>query len=405
MSTEHLLTQTEKPPLIFALLLAMTMALGPLALDTYLPAFPQMAESLQVNVHEISLSISIYVFVLAFGQLVAGPLADKWGRSRVMLTGLAIFSGASLMLSLASSLDQLLMLRAAQAFGSGWAVVCVPALVRDRMSGQVAAKFFSTIGLIMIVAPAIAPAIGSFLLVNWNWSSIFLFLGGYALLVAVLLKLIIFNSRYRKPVVAQEISVVGRYAEVLKTKPALPLMLVGALSFSVMLLFITHASFIYQEHFGVGPSEFSMLFAANILFMVGMNLLNRRLLDNHKSVKILRWCLTLQFSGIVYLLVVSLNNPSLWLFLPGIVVTVGSMGAIIPNIQACFMEYFHHNGGTAAALFGATQFSLAGLISALSSFLPESLVAVVMAQGACSILSLTLILLRTKREKATNAAV
>ncbi len=374
-----------------AVLLAMTMALAPLALDTYLPAFPAMAESLGVSVHEISLSISVYVFVLAFGQLVAGPLSDRWGRGPVMLSGLAIFGLASYLISRTSSLEGLLALRVVQAFGGGWAAVCVPALVRDRLSGMEAARFFSLIGLIMILAPAVAPSVGSLILSRFSWPAIFLMLTGYAFVLILLLRWVLFSGRRSPRAVIHTLSVGQRYRAVFATRPALRFMLLQTFSFALMLLFITHSSFIYQGHYGASPAKFALLFGANIVLMIIANLTNRRLLRRHLPEHILRWSVTLQAVGIVLLLAVSIFLPVLGLFLPAMMITIGAMGAITPNTQACFMEYFANNGGTAAALLGATQFSVAGLISAASSLLPETVLAIVMAQAACSLLCLVLV--------------
>lgn len=378
-----------------AALLAMVTALSPLAIDTYLPAFPAIADSFFVSVHQVSLSISVYVFVLALGNLSGGPLSDHFGRDRIMLTGLALFGIASLLISFAPDLETFIALRALQAFGGGWAVVCVPALVRDRLSGQEAARFFSLIGLLMVAAPALAPSIGS-LFLNWSgWISIFIFLGCYALLMLLLLKGIVFAG-YQRPVHHEQVSILQRYKAVINTRPAMRFILTGAFAFSVMMLFITHASFIYQQHFGVSPGNFALLFGANVVLMLIMNLTNRRLLKRLLPVTILRSALTVQGVGLVMLLCVTLLADSLWLFVPAMILSIGMLGAVSPNIQACYMEYFPQHGGTAAALMGATQFSVAGLISALSALLPESITAVVMAQLACSALCLLLIWTRPK---------
>ncbi|WP_430462827.1 multidrug effflux MFS transporter [Thalassolituus sp. LLYu03] len=383
--------QSHNPPHAgIAALLAMTMALGPLALDTYLPAFPDIAEFLSVSVHQVSLTISVYVFVLALGQLTGGPLSDRYGRKRIMLSGLAVFSLASLLILQASSLQEFLLLRALQAFGGGWAAVCVPALVRDRLSGREAARFFSLIGLLMVAAPALAPSIGSLLLTQFGWLSIFLFIGVYAILVLVMQQQVVFRD-YQRPRHHEPVSVLSRYKAVINTRPAMRFMAIGTMAFSVMMLFITHASFIYQEHFGVGPGTFALLFGANVVLMLCMNLLNRRLLNRFASERILRWALTAQGVGIVLLLLVLGLTAELLPFVLAMVLTIGMLGAVSPNIQACYMEYFREHGGTAAALMGATQFSVAGLISAASALLPESVTAIVLAQGACSLLCLALI--------------
>lgn len=384
------MNHSSAPGFGFILLLAMTVALGPLALDTYLPAFPAMADTLGVDSHMLSLSISIYVFALSLGQLIGGPLSDRLGRGPVLLSGLAVFTLASLAIWQTDNFWLLLPLRALQAFGGGWAAVCVPALVRDRIRGREAAKLFSMIGLIMVAAPAFAPSLGSLLLELGGWPSIFLFLGVYGAALLLALRSTLFRGP-RAPVTAPATSALRRYTAVLATRPALRFIGLQAMAFSVMMLFITHSSFIYQHHFGVGPKLFALLFGANIVVMTAMMLLNRIALNRFSPHRILRLSITLQAAGIAALLLVLWLAPTLWLFVPAMMLTVGAMGAISPNNQASCMEYFEENGGTAAALMGALQFSVAGGISALSSILPETVEAVVAGMAICSAVCLLLV--------------
>lgn len=375
---------------VFVVLMAMTVALGPLALDTYLPAFPAMADFLQVDSHSISLTLSVYIFVLSLGQLVGGPLSDRLGRAPVMLGGLLLFALASFAIWQVGDLPSLIALRAVQAFGGGCAMVCVPALVRDVVHGLAAAKLFSMIGLVMFIAPAIAPSIGSLLLMVSGWDSIFLFLGVYALLLVALSKLSIFRGTLTRPP-ASELSVLRRYALVLSTRPAMRFIALQAMSFSVMMLFITHSSFIYQEYFAVGPETFALLFAANVLMVVVMNLCNRLLLNYIRPQQILRMAVSIQAVGLVALLLIMWLTPSLWLFVPALMLAIGAMGATTPNNQACCMEYFSENSGTAAALMGAMQFSVAGVLSAVSALLPQQVMAIILAMAGCSAVCLVLV--------------
>lgn len=373
-----------------AVALAMTMAIVPLALDTYLPALPIIANSLSISVHDAALTISIYVFVLAFGQLSGGPLSDRFGRRKVMMSGMLIFSSTSILLANASSLPEFLLLRAIQAFGGGWAVVVVPALVRDRLSGNEAAKFFSLIGLLMVLAPAAAPIIGSVIVTFSGWRSIFVFLAFYAILTLVLMRAVIFKHKV-EAIIQDKTSTWRRYSDVMANRSAMGIMLIGSLSFSVLLLFLTHASFIYQHHFNVNPVKFSVLLSANVVLIIIINLCNRRLLNYFPAAQILCWSLTIQGVGLVVLLIISSVHPPLWLFATTMAITLGMQGAISPNIQSTYMDFFHKNSGTAAALKGATQFSVAGLISGISTLLPESLFYIILAQAACAVVYLTLI--------------
>ncbi len=381
-----------------AVVLALTIAIGPFAVDTYLPAFPVLAVDLGVSVHEVSLSIAMYVFMLALGQLVAGPLSDRLGRQVVMLAGMGVFAVASAFIATIDSLAGLLGWRMVQAFGGGAATVCVPALVRDHMSGQSAAKFFSLIGLVMIIAPAIAPTLGTLLLAGFGWPSIFVFTSLYALVVIVLLRRVVFRHiEPRHGAHATKISVWRRYVFVLSTRPALRYIALQSLSFTILMLFVTHASFIYQGHFGASAALFALLFAANVLVMMVLNLANRWLLHRFESVRVLRWAVSLQAGGIVLMGFMLWWAPGLWTLVPGVMVTVGAMGAISPNNQACYMDYFHLHGGTAAALMGAAQFAIGGLIGGASSLLPESVAAVIAMQGGCALVCLALVWTRGAR--------
>lgn len=392
------MTKYAESTTAFALLLAMTVAISPLALDTYLPAFPEMAKALGVDAHSMTLTLSVYVFTLSIAQLIGGPLSDHFGRQPVMLFGLSLFGVASVLIANSDSLNMMIVLRVIQAFGGGWALVCVPALVRDKVSGQEAAKLFSMIGLIMVVAPAGAPSVGSLLLKLGGWPSIFYFLGAYSIALVVVLKMLLFGFGAGGETAERDNkSAFRRYMDVFATRPALRFIFMQAMAFSVALLFITHSSFIYQEHFKVGPQKFALLFGANILVMVLINLGNRFLLNYLTPRQLLRIASTIQITGLIALVIIIVTGPVLSLFVPAMMLTIGSMGAMAPNNQASCMEYFSHNGGTAAALMGAMQFSVAGALSGLSSLLPETVSAIIYAMTACSVIVFILAWMPYKR--------
>ncbi|MGP9628255.1 Bcr/CflA family efflux MFS transporter [Halomonas sp. AOP42-C1-46] len=374
----------SKTPFIVVLSLALTMMLGPFSMDTYLPAFPVIGESLRISQQAVSLSVSVYVFAMAVGQLIGGALSDRFGRQRVLMSGLAIFALSSIVIGMADSLNTLLSGRAVQAIGAGLTLVSVPALVRDRVAGRDAAKLFSMMGFIMVLAPGIAPSVGSAILALGSWHYIFFALAVYAVLLVPLLVRVLFSgkgkvSRTKSP----KMSLLARYKLVLSTKPALPFIAWQAASFSTLMMFITYASFIYQGHFGQSPSSFSVLFAANIVAMLFFNICNRVLLSRMSSMRILQLATGCQAVGIALLVMAAFMEWPMYAFLFAMMLTIGTVGAISPNIQACFLEFFPTSSGTAAALLGAAQFGIAGILSALSAMLPHTLEAVVLAMAAC----------------------
>jgi len=370
-------------PLPLLLALALTMMLAPFALDTYLPAFPAMADVLGVGQQAIAVTVSVFIFALAIGQLVGGVLSDHYGRKTILLGGLLLASCAALLQAMADDLLLLMVGRALQAFGAGWALVSVPALVRDRVAGRQAAKMFSLLGLIMVVAPALAPIVGSALLSFGSWRLIFLFLALYAALLIPLVATTLTSSQATPNIVTAKSHWLASYSAVLSNTRALPYILWQTGSFTVMMLFITHSSFIYQIHFEQTADTFALLFAANIVAMFTFNLLNRLLLSRFSPLAILRLATVCQGAGLVLLLMASVFSWTLSVFLLSMMLTIGALGAITPNIQACFLDHFPTNSGTAAALIGAAQFGIAGLVSALSAQLPLNLPTVVLTMAIC----------------------
>ena len=390
------MTQSQHTPLAVVFALGFTMMLGPFAIDTYLPAFPLMADALGVDIQRVALSISIYMFAFAVGQLIGGALSDKFGRRRVLISGLLLFAGASFLIAQVESLEWLLLGRVLQAIGGGWTGVSIPALVRDRVQGRQAAKLFSMIGLVAIVAPAIAPAIGNMLLQIGGWALIFQFLGVYALCLLPLLGVTVFRSPRRPPPQRGATTIVARYLSVLREHRALPHIGWQAAGFGGLIIFVTWSAFIYQVHYEQSPDAFTLLFACNIVTMFACNLLNRFLLNRRSSLQILRAATQVQAAAAAWLLAVALLDGPLLAFLPGMMLYAGTLGAISPNNQACFLEYFPSSSGSAAALMGTATFGLGGIASALTTLLPQSLLSVTLCMMACALISLSFMSLRGK---------
>ncbi|MDV2080954.1 multidrug effflux MFS transporter [Marinobacter xestospongiae] len=369
-----------------ALLLGMTVALGPLALDAYLPAFPSIADGFGIPHSDVGLTLSAYVATLGLAQLVGGPLSDRYGRRPILLGGLAIFAITGVMVAQAGSLSDMVVWRIAQGIGGAFCAVSVPAIVRDQVGGQDAARLFGMIGLIMFIAPAAAPSLGALMLSFGDWHSIFLVLAGYAVFLVLALQLALFPKLQPRPRATTPVkTLVTNYLLVLKHRTTMRFIGIQVLCFSTMMLFITHSSFIYQEWFGLSNSQFSILFAANIVLMATLNLINRPLLRRFSSVVLLRVQVIMQFAALVALVAVVAMDGPMWLVVACIIGAIGCQGGIVPNNMANALEFFPHLGGTAAALLGASQFTIAGGISALSSvFGGHALLPIVVSMLACS---------------------
>ena len=163
-------------PLYFLPFVSAMVGLGPVAIDTYLPALPSMAAYFQADIVALNLTVSTYLFGFGIGQLIGGPISDQIGRKPVGLVGLALFIIATIAIMYSASALEIQILRGLQAIGGGFATVICNAMVRDAFEPAEAAKRFPMVMLVMLVAPLVAPVLGSFLM-DLGWQAIFVFMG------------------------------------------------------------------------------------------------------------------------------------------------------------------------------------------------------------------------------------
>ena len=352
--------------------LAAVFALTPFTIDSYLPAMPTMAKAIGVDISLMSVTVSLYIFGLAIGQLIGGPLSDKKGRRFAMTAGLVVFAIASILLTTANKIEVLWLWRVLQAIGGGMAVVGVPATIRDTTSGKEAAKLFSLIALIMMIAPSIAPTVGTIIMSLGDWRWIFYMLAIMALLVAILVMCFMPEPTESITLKSESSDIQKKFGllSVFSEKRALGFMVAQAFAYSVMMIFLTNASMMYMEVFGQTPKQFSMLFFANICGLVVVNRANTFLLARFEPEVLLKGFLSLQVLGGIILVTASVIVPdALYVVVVGFVIAISANGAVISNSSACFMKRFGHNAGSASAVLGATQYTIGGTVSALSAFI------------------------------------
>ena len=382
----------------FPVIMAMIMAMSPFAIDSYLPSFPAIAEHFSVGIDSVALTISLYIVGLAMGQLFAGPLADRYHKSHLIIFGLLIFALSSIAIVLSPSFEYVQVARFVQGFGGGFSAVCVPALIRERATGNEAAKLFSLIGLIMVAAPAIAPLFGSVLMLIDGWQCIFYFLVLYAVLVGCIAKVSIKDRpkvKHDKP----RVSVLRSYLGVFKNSKAMRYLLIQGLAFSILMILIANASFIYQDYFGFDRFTFSLIFGANVLAMAIFNRLNRLGLNSMSTNELLKKALLMQLSACAVLLLLIYFEAPVAAIVIAIILMIGGQGAINPNTNAIYISHFDSNAGSASALLGAFQFIIASLMSALSTiFYDGTLWPPILMMFSISIFITVLILLDRKAQ-------
>ncbi|TFH85550.1 Bcr/CflA family efflux MFS transporter [Billgrantia azerbaijanica] len=345
-----------------ALLVAANTALAPFAIDAYLPAMPALAATVGASIHHTELSISAFLIGFALGQLLFGPLSDRLGRKPVLLSGLVAFLLASLAITAVDSLGALLTWRFLQALGGGACVVNSAAIVRDCFSGREAARVMSTMAMILMLAPLVAPAVGSGLLYLADWWLIFVFLAGYAAFLLWLMGTRLPETRAPGQPVASFRQVLANYASVLTHREGMGYVCAVAASFAGLFAFVTASPFLYIEHFGLSPALYPVVFGVNVVVIAGSNRVNIHLLRRRTPQQNLRLGLAVQLVAALGLTaVVAVGLASLVTVVPLVMLFTGMIGLITPNAISSLLEHFSHISATATALLGGIQFSSGAL--------------------------------------------
>ncbi|GAA0786438.1 multidrug effflux MFS transporter [Marinobacterium sediminicola] len=364
MTAKHL----HIPGLI--LMLAGLTALAPLSTDAYLPAIPTIAAELGISIHQVELSVSLFLAGFACGQLTGGPFSDRFGRRKAIFTGLSLFFLGACAAMLANSIETLLAARILQGFGGGVSVVNSAAVIRDRHSGRESARAMSRMASILMTAPLLAPVLGTVLLEVANWRSIFFFLASYALLMLLVLWLKLPETRTPQP--GPMPNPLRSYATILSHRTALGYLLSVAFSYAGMFAFITGSSGSYIHYYGASPSLYTVLFGLNIVTLLACNQINIRLLHRFSSQQLLQMAQRVQLltAGIL-MLVFTLTEAPLWVVVVLIMFYIGVQGFVISNGMAGTSEFFPNMAATAAALVGASGFAAGALAGSLVGLLGD----------------------------------
>jgi len=368
----HLKTlQQAFPPKRLSILLAIVVALTPFAIDMYLPAMPVMAVYFSTSIDQIEISLPLFLIGFALGQIIGGPISDNYGRKLIGIAGFSLFTVASVLILFAPTVESIWILRFVQAFGGGFGAVIAAAIVRDLYDGKDSAKIFTLIGLIMMVAPLIAPAVGALMLENFGWKSIFVVLAMYAVVQVMIIGLMLPETKTLRLMRGhQRAGPKQVYKMIIARRQSLGYLLCQAFVAGGMFAFLTEAAFMYIEYYGVSTGNFPLLFGANILVMMFFNRLNAKLLDHYSSRQLLKLGLTVSLVSIsLLLLLYATGTLSLWSNVLLIMFTLGPLGIIGPNNMVSFLECFSRNSATANAVMGTFQFGLGAIVGLTVSVL------------------------------------
>ena len=351
---------------IVILLLGLLAAFGPLSIDMYLPALPEIARDFGSSLSSIQLSLSSFLVGIALGQIFYGPITDRFGRKKPLYVGLGVYAVASFFCATTKSVDGLIFFRFMQALGSCAGMVISRAIVRDLYRPHESAKIFSLLMLIMGVAPILAPVAGGYLSLALGWRSIFWVLMGISIITMVLIFFFmpethVKDQNYRLS------HAFKNYLEILKDKQFTGYTISLSFIYAGMFAYITGSAFVFIEHYGLTPGEYSVVFGANAFGLIFFSQVNGKLLRKYTPEYLIN--LTLPFTvmaGVLVLFVGVINGP-LWAMCVALFLYILTMGIIAPNAAACALANQKKLSGSASALMGTIQFTVAGLCSSLVS--------------------------------------
>lgn len=353
---------TAKPAGWIIVLLAAIVATTPLAIDMYLPAMPLMAQQMNTHIGMVQQSLSIFLAFFGISMLICGPLADSLGRRPLAIFGLSGFALASIALSLVNTIEWFLFWRAIQALCGAAATVVVPGIVR-HIYQEHTAKGMSYVSMIMMLAPLLAPAIGSGVLWLANWQMIFITLASYAVLVlAISIKAL---PEIKPAGTSRKIELFAGYKIVFANRAAWPDIATSMFASFSFFCFLTAVPFVYIQFFGVDEQMFSLLFGFNVVMLMLANLLNSKLVTRLGPLRMLQ-------SGLAVAIVCAslLTLFNLWQFellytVLAIAPLMASLSLIATNADAMILMKFPHNSGSATAVIGTLRFGVGALAGPL----------------------------------------
>ncbi|MFJ7954831.1 Bcr/CflA family multidrug efflux MFS transporter [Streptomyces sp. NPDC096319] len=387
-------TAARRTGLLVTLVLGGLTALPPLSMDMYLPALPEVTGALRAPAATVQLTLTACLAGMALGQLVVGPMSDRWGRRRPLLIGMAVYVLATAVCALAPSAELLIGFRLLQGLAGAAGIVIARAVVRDLYDGVEMARFFSTLMLISGVAPIIAPLIGGQILRVTDWRGVFYVLT----VIGVLLTLVVW--RFLHETLPPERRHEGGVGQALRTMRGLladrvftGYMLTGGLAFAALFAYISASPFVVQEIYGASPQTFSLLFGLNSIGLVAVGQINGKLLVGRVSLdKALGFGLgTILLAAVALTLMTSglLGDVGLVPIAAGLFVLMSAMGLAMPNTNAQALMRTPHAAGSASALLGTSSFLIGAVASPLVGIAGEhTAVPMAVVQLGCAVLAL-----------------
>ncbi|WP_133272327.1 multidrug effflux MFS transporter [Hymenobacter radiodurans] len=385
------------------LILGSLSALGPFSIDMYLPGFPAIAEDLNTTAARVTLSLSSFFVGISAGQLLYGPLLDRFGRKKPLYVGLAVYVLASIGCAMIQTIDGLIVLRLIQAIGSCAAGVASVAMIRDLFPVKDSAKVFALIMLVIGLSPMIAPTAGSYVTAAFGWHGVFIVLGAMGLLL--LIATFLWLPESYEPDTTMSLKpkpILANFWSVLREPQFYTYTFTGAMSFCGLFAYVAGSPLVFMEIFGVSGEVYGWIFAFLSVGLIGASQVNSYMLRHYQNEQLVYAALICQvLTGVVFLVLISGGWIGLYGTIALLFIFLCCLGFSSPNTAALSLAPFSRTAGSASALMGAIRMAMGALASmAVSVFSNGTAVPMVAIMAVTSVVALVLLL--TGRRQITE---
>ncbi len=340
-----------------ALVLGLLSAIGPFAIDMYLPALPAIGASLRAEIGPVQMSLTAFFVALAVGQPFFGPLSDMFGRRPPLVFGLVLFAAASVGCALATDIHTLIVLRFVQGLGAAAGMAIPRAIVRDLHTGTDAARLMSLLMLVFSVSPILAPLAGSGVIALAGWRAVFWVVALAALAGLALIALSLRETRPAADRVESGLgSAMAAYGALLRDGHYLGLVFIGSFSMAGFFTYLANSSFVMIGHYGLSPTMYSVAFGVNAAAFIGTSQFTAALGERFGLVPLVKFAVCGCGAAMVLMFgYFALGGDSIWALIVLYFVASGFMGLVIPTTSVLALEKHGAIAGTASALLGTLQ--------------------------------------------------
>ncbi len=377
------------------LLLGLLSAIGPFSIDMYLPGFPNIAKELQTDVSNVSLTLSSFFIGISAGQLLYGPLLDKYGRKKPLYFGLSLYILASLGCAISTSVNMLIIFRFLQALGGCAGMVASRAMVRDLFDVKESAKVFSLLMLVIGVSPLLAPTIGGYVTAAIGWRYVFIILLAIVLIILLLCIFLLPESKQPSPDYSlAPVAILKRFADVFKQPQFVIYTFASAFTAAGLYAYVAGSPHVFMEVFGASEKLYGWIFALIAGALIVATQINAQILRITSSEKIIPRAIFFQTGAGILLFIGFANNW--WGMTSSIIlcsIFLACQGFTFPNASALALAPFEQNAGSASALLGCIQMATGAFSSAMVSvFHDKTATPLGLVMGFCALTALSILL-------------